>query len=124
VLLDTKGPEIRSGKLVDHCDKALIAGSTFTFHNDQARLGDANQVSTSYSHLHTTVKAGDRILVDDGLIGKSLGLNERGGAGQLNEQSEVADQREVRAEGEESRRDLLPGANLRSKLKPEGWVFK
>eukprot|EP00842_Homolaphlyctis_polyrhiza_P001894 jgi/Hompol1/2705/HPOL_005922-RA len=69
ILLDTKGPEIRSGKLVDHTDKKLIAGSKFTFHNDQSRLGDETQVSTSYTALARTVKAGDRILVDDGLIG-------------------------------------------------------
>jgi pyruvate kinase len=81
VLLDTKGPEIRyrnkmlinfvyrSGKLVDHCDKKLIAGSTFTFHNDDNILGDSTQVSTSYKSLARTVIPGDRILVDDGLIG-------------------------------------------------------
>jgi pyruvate kinase len=69
ILLDTKGPEIRSGKLVDHCDKKLIAGSSFTFHNDDSILGDSTQVSTSYKSLATTVKPGDRILVDDGLIG-------------------------------------------------------
>lgn len=69
ILLDTKGPEIRSGKLVDHCDKKLIAGSTFTFHNDDSILGDSTQVSTSYKSLAKTVVPGDRILVDDGLIG-------------------------------------------------------
>ncbi|KAJ3028819.1 hypothetical protein HDV00_010004, partial [Rhizophlyctis rosea] len=69
ILLDTKGPEIRSGKLVGGVDKKLKAGSTFTFHNDQSRLGDETQVSTSYSSLSTSVKPGDRILVDDGLIG-------------------------------------------------------
>ncbi|KAJ3311555.1 hypothetical protein HDV04_003933 [Boothiomyces sp. JEL0838] len=69
VLLDTKGPEIRSGKLVDHCDKNLVAGSTFTFHNDESRLGDSTQVATTYKSLATTVVPGDRILVDDGLIG-------------------------------------------------------
>jgi pyruvate kinase len=69
ILLDTKGPEIRSGKLVGHVDKKLNAGSKFTFHNDQDLLGDETQVSTSYLSLHTTVFPGDRILVDDGLIG-------------------------------------------------------
>ncbi|KAJ3267383.1 hypothetical protein HK104_005949 [Borealophlyctis nickersoniae] len=72
VLLDTKGPEIRSGKLVGGVDKKLKAGSTFTFHNDQSRLGDETQVSTSYSSLAVSVKPGDRILVDDGLIGMQV----------------------------------------------------
>ncbi|KAJ3339414.1 hypothetical protein HDU91_001019 [Kappamyces sp. JEL0680] len=62
----------RSGKLVDHTDKKLTAGSTFTFHNDDSRLGDSTQVSTSYKSLSTTVVPGDRILVDDGLIGMSV----------------------------------------------------
>jgi pyruvate kinase len=63
---------IRSGKLVDHCDKKLIAGSTFIFHNDDSRLGDSGQVSTSYKSLCRTVIPGDRILVDDGLIGMNV----------------------------------------------------
>lgn len=69
ILLDTKGPEIRSGKLVGGTDKNLAAGATFTFHNDSDVLGDENQVSTSYTRLAFSVTAGDRILVDDGLIG-------------------------------------------------------
>ncbi|KAI8903142.1 pyruvate kinase [Gorgonomyces haynaldii] len=69
ILLDTKGPEIRSGKLVGHVDHKLIAGSKFVFHNDDTRLGDSTQVWTTYKSLATTVKPGDRILVDDGLIG-------------------------------------------------------
>ncbi|KAJ3013048.1 hypothetical protein HKX48_005939 [Thoreauomyces humboldtii] len=69
ILLDTKGPEIRTGKLVGGVDKRLVGGSTFTFHNDDSILGDEHQVSTSYKSLATSVKPGDRILVDDGLIG-------------------------------------------------------
>jgi pyruvate kinase len=69
ILLDTKGPEIRSGKLVDHTPKKLVAGNSFTFHNDDSRLGDETQVSTSYKSLAKTVVPGDRILVSDGLIG-------------------------------------------------------
>ncbi len=46
-----------------------MADSIFTFHNDDSVLGDATQVSTSYKSLATSVKPGDRILVDDGLIG-------------------------------------------------------
>lgn len=69
VLLDTKGPEIRSGKLVGGVDHKLVAGEAFMFHNDTTILGDSKQVWTTYPHLATTVKVGDRILVDDGLIG-------------------------------------------------------
>lgn len=69
ILLDTKGPEIRSGKLVGGKDVRLVQGSQFTFHNDDSRLGDDTQVSTSYKSLAISVNVGDRILVDDGLIG-------------------------------------------------------
>ncbi|RKO92026.1 pyruvate kinase [Blyttiomyces helicus] len=70
ILLDTKGPEIRF--LVGGTDKKLKAGSIFTFHNDSSRLGDETQVSTSYTSLATSVRPGDRILVDDGLIGMAV----------------------------------------------------
>ncbi|KAI9205452.1 pyruvate kinase [Polychytrium aggregatum] len=72
ILLDTKGPEIRSGKLVDGKDVQLITGNKFTFHNDTSRLGDATQVWTTYSSLARTVEPGDMILVDDGLIGMKV----------------------------------------------------
>ncbi|KAJ3122604.1 hypothetical protein HK098_002740 [Nowakowskiella sp. JEL0407] len=69
ILLDTKGPEIRTGQLVDHKDVKVVEGQTFTFHNDSSRLGDETQAFTTYTTLHTSVRPGDVILVDDGLIG-------------------------------------------------------
>ncbi|KAJ3172079.1 hypothetical protein HDU88_006893 [Geranomyces variabilis] len=72
ILLDTKGPEIRTGKLVGGVDAKLKAGSRFVFHNDDSILGDETQVSTSYKSLATSVVPGDRILVDDGLIGMQV----------------------------------------------------
>ncbi|KAJ3210915.1 hypothetical protein HDU82_007143, partial [Entophlyctis luteolus] len=69
ILLDTKGPEIRTGKLVGGKDIKLTAGSLFTFHNDSSRLGDATQAYTTYTELAASVQVGDRVLVDDGLIG-------------------------------------------------------
>lgn len=62
----------RSGKLVGGTEKKLVEGATFTFHNDDSILGDETQVSTSYKSLAASVKAGDRILVDDGLIGMQV----------------------------------------------------
>jgi pyruvate kinase len=72
ILLDTKGPEIRSGKLIGGNDVKLVAGSEFTFHNDDTKLGDSTQVSTSYKSLASSVGPGDTILVEDGLIGFSV----------------------------------------------------
>ncbi|KAJ1550803.1 hypothetical protein HK096_004912 [Nowakowskiella sp. JEL0078] len=69
ILLDTKGPEIRTGKLINGIDVKVVEGQSFTFHNDISRLGDETQAFTTYNSLHTSVTVGDVILVDDGLIG-------------------------------------------------------
>ena len=65
-LLDTKGPEIRLGKLKD--GKAqLHQGQTFTLTTEEI-LGDETKVSITYKDLVKDVKSGSRILIDDGLI--------------------------------------------------------
>eukprot|EP01128_Nolandella_sp_AFSM9_P006018 TRINITY_DN3023_c0_g2_i1.p1 TRINITY_DN3023_c0_g2~~TRINITY_DN3023_c0_g2_i1.p1 ORF type:complete len:541 (-),score=157.75 TRINITY_DN3023_c0_g2_i1:178-1725(-) len=68
IMLDTKGPEIRSGKLKDGKPVDLETGNTFTFTNDQSVVGDNTIVSTTYDSLSKTLSVGDQILVDDGLI--------------------------------------------------------
>lgn len=67
IMLDTKGPEIRLGKFgVDHVDIEL--GDIFTFTTRDV-VGDETIVNVSYDNLANDVKPGDRILVDDGLVG-------------------------------------------------------
>lgn len=68
----SKGPEIRTGKLENGQDVHLVAGNKFTFTNDQTVLGNETKVSTTYTELPTSVKPGDTILVDDGLIGMTV----------------------------------------------------
>jgi pyruvate kinase len=68
IMLDTKGPEIRSGKMKDGKDVTLEAGQKFTFTTDQSVLGDNTRTSTSYLRMPQVVKPGDRILLGDGLI--------------------------------------------------------
>eukprot|EP01120_Amphizonella_sp_Union-15-10_P017489 TRINITY_DN9724_c0_g1_i1.p1 TRINITY_DN9724_c0_g1~~TRINITY_DN9724_c0_g1_i1.p1 ORF type:complete len:491 (+),score=77.48 TRINITY_DN9724_c0_g1_i1:37-1509(+) len=69
LMLDTKGPEIRTGKLLgDKKSVTLTKGTKFLFTNDQSVLGDETKVNTTYEKLPKTVKPGDTILVDDGLI--------------------------------------------------------
>eukprot|EP01122_Echinamoeba_exundans_P011246 TRINITY_DN440_c0_g2_i1.p1 TRINITY_DN440_c0_g2~~TRINITY_DN440_c0_g2_i1.p1 ORF type:complete len:549 (+),score=134.55 TRINITY_DN440_c0_g2_i1:141-1649(+) len=70
ILLDTKGPEIRSGKLKEGKGIPLSTGQKFTFTTDTSVVGDAStmRVSTTYQALPQTVKKGNRILVNDGLI--------------------------------------------------------
>lgn len=47
----------------------MTQNSIFTLHSDQSILGDSSQVSTTYTSLAKSVVKGDRILIDDGLIG-------------------------------------------------------
>ena len=68
ILLDTKGPEIRTGVLKDGKKVNLVTGQTFTLTTDEI-MGDAKRVSITYKNLPEDVKPGDRILIDDGLIG-------------------------------------------------------
>ncbi|WP_221076066.1 pyruvate kinase PykF [Agarivorans aestuarii] len=68
VLLDTKGPEIRTIKLAGGEDVSLVAGQEFTFTTDQTVIGDATRVAVTYSGFAADLKVGNIILVDDGLI--------------------------------------------------------
>jgi pyruvate kinase len=68
IMLDTKGPEIRTGKLEGHTKVLLTAGQTFTFYTDEALVGNQEKVGVTYKNLIKTVKIGSQILVSDGLI--------------------------------------------------------
>ena len=66
LMLDTKGPEIRTGKLKTGNNKVEIKeGDTFTFVNEDI-LGDNTKTSVSYKDLYKEVTPGARMLVDDG----------------------------------------------------------
>ena len=67
MLLDTKGPEIRTGLLVDHKKVTLEAGKEIILTTEDID-GTAEKVSITYKKLYEDVKAGDTILVDDGLM--------------------------------------------------------
>ncbi|MFO7247264.1 MAG: pyruvate kinase [Bacillota bacterium] len=66
ILLDTKGPEIRTGMLKDE-PVTLREGDIFTLTTEDVP-GDATRVSITYDGLPRDVKPGDTILIDDGLI--------------------------------------------------------
>ena len=67
ILLDTKGPEIRTGVLKDGKKVMLEAGEMFTLTTEEIE-GDAKKVSITYDGLAEDVEPGKRILIDDGLI--------------------------------------------------------
>ncbi|TDT70469.1 pyruvate kinase [Hypnocyclicus thermotrophus] len=72
VLLDTKGPEIRTIKLENSEDVILEAGQEFTITTDKTVVGNKNIVAVTYADFAKDLKAGDTILLDDGLIGLTV----------------------------------------------------
>ena len=76
ILLDTKGPEIRTGRFCGG-EAALEAGQQFIISGTE-REGDKSGCSVTYSGLAHDVKAGDKILIDDGLISLTVKNVENG----------------------------------------------
>ena len=77
ILLDTKGPEIRTGVLKVGKRIMLKAGEQFTLTTEEIE-GDESKVSITYEGLVQDVDAGRVILIDDGLIElKVVGKSEK-----------------------------------------------
>ncbi len=72
ILLDTKGPEIRTIKLEGGNDVSLVAGQTFTFTTDSTVIGNKDRVAVTYSGFAQDLRPGNKVLVDDGLIGMDV----------------------------------------------------
>ncbi|MBR0492053.1 MAG: pyruvate kinase [Clostridia bacterium] len=68
LLLDTKGPEIRTGVLETGNEKVTIEeGQEFTFVNEDI-VGNNTKTSISYKELYKDVSVGGTLLVDDGAL--------------------------------------------------------
>ena len=70
ILLDTKGPEIRTGKF-EAPEVLLEEGQTFTITMKDV-MGNKEMCTVSYKGLANDVKTGDTILIDDGLVGLTV----------------------------------------------------
>lgn len=68
ILLDTKGPEIRTGLLENGGKVVLKEGEEFILTSKEIK-GNEKMVYQTYSQLAKDVKPGNTILIDDGLIG-------------------------------------------------------
>ena len=68
IMLDTKGPEIRTGLLVDHAPIELVAGQDLEITTDYTIEGDATRISCSYRALPETVQVGSIIYIADGSL--------------------------------------------------------
>jgi pyruvate kinase len=65
VLQDLSGPKIRTGR-VRGAGVELLEGARVTVTTDEAIEGTPERISTTYDPLPRDVRAGDRILLDDG----------------------------------------------------------
>jgi pyruvate kinase len=66
VMQDLQGPKIRTGEVEGGTE--LVEGNTVVISAGDF-VGDASRLSTTYDRLAEDVKPGDRLLIDDGLIG-------------------------------------------------------
>lgn len=71
IMLDTKGPEIRTGKF-DPKKVELQKGDKFTVYCGEDVIGDTTKCSITYTDLHKDVVKGNTILIDDGLVGLTV----------------------------------------------------
>ncbi len=67
IILDTKGPEIRTGYFPEKVE--LVEGTKFTIVCGEDVEGDATKCNLSYRELYKDVVPGNMILMADGLIG-------------------------------------------------------
>jgi pyruvate kinase len=69
IMLDTKGPEIRTGLLKDHEKVILTTGQNVVITTDDDVIGTSERFSLDYKQLPSEVEPGSVILIDDGLLG-------------------------------------------------------
>ena len=67
IMADLQGPKIRVGKFADGC-VMLVPGQKFVLDAARTELGDIDAVGLDYKALPSEVKAGDVLLLNDGLI--------------------------------------------------------
>ena len=69
MILDMKGPEIRTGMLYTGKNEKIkiVDGQKFTLVNEDV-IGDEQKVSVTYKELYKDVEPGTKILIDDGAI--------------------------------------------------------
>ena len=67
IMADLQGPKIRVGKFAEG-KVLLVTGQKFDLDGERTTLGDINGVGLDYKELPRDVKAGDVLLLNDGLI--------------------------------------------------------
>ena len=68
ILLDTKGPEVRTGVLEGGQKVHFETGDKTIITTDDDVIGNHDRFSLDFKNLPNEIKPGDRILIDDGLL--------------------------------------------------------
>ena len=68
IMLDTKGPEIRTGNLTDGKKISLKKGDKLILTGDKNFKGTKNKIAISYEKLVETININSTILIADGLL--------------------------------------------------------
>jgi len=71
IMLDTKGPEIRTGKLKDKTVQ-IVAGQEIIVTTDLSIVGDDKRIVIDYQDLAKSAKVGNKILIADGTIALTI----------------------------------------------------
>lgn len=66
LLLDTKGPEIRTGNFENN--RILLEEGAKVIVEASSALGNQGLITVTYADIHQDLRVGNRILIDDGLI--------------------------------------------------------
>lgn len=101
LLMDTKGPEIRTTSLRDGIESVTLAtGSTLTITGDPDSPTDATCIAIAVGGLDRHMKAGDTLLLDDGAIELSVtGTTAGGVTARVERGSELGSRKTVAAPG-------------------------
>ena len=121
LILDTKGPEIRTREFKDGF-AILKEGTDFTLSADKNREGDATGVSITYPDLAEDVEIGTSILIDDGLCSLTVtAINGPDVVCRVNNTSKISNHKSINIPGvdidqpfisESDRSDLLFGIEM------------
>ncbi|MEJ7768444.1 MAG: pyruvate kinase, partial [Chitinophagaceae bacterium] len=66
ILGDLQGPKLRVGE-IENNSLAVIPGDVLTFTNEKL-VGTMERIYVSYPNLHSDVKVGNKIMIDDGKL--------------------------------------------------------
>ena len=99
IILDTRGPEIRT--LGFRGGSAILEeGSSFTLYPDRRHEGDSTGVAITYPYLAEEVEPGTAILIDDGLCSLTVtGLSGRDVICRVNNTARISDNKSINIPG-------------------------